>query len=185
MFSIDRRWSLFLDRDGVLNARRENDYVKCWDEFVFLPGVLDAMPRFGVSFGRIIVVTNQRGIGRGLMSARALEDIHERMRREIEAHGGRIDRIFHCPDSTENDLRGWRKPEVGMALEAKRAFPEIDFGRSIMIGDSISDMAFGRNAGMHTLWVSKVEPSAEEAPLIDARIENLSAAEPLFGQGPA
>lgn len=185
MFSIDRRWSLFLDRDGVLNAKRENDYVKRWDEFEFLPGVLAAMQRFSACFGRIIVVTNQRGVGRGLMSARALEDIHERMRREIETHGGRIDRILHCPDSAENDVRGWRKPEVGMALEAKRIFPEIDFGRSIMIGDSISDMAFGRSAGMHTLWVSTAEPSAEEAPLIDARIENLSAAAPLFGQGPA
>ena len=159
MFSIDHRWSLFLDRDGVLNAKRENDYVKRWDEFEFLPGVLAAMQRFSACFGRIIVVTNQRGVGRGLMSARALEDIHERMQREIETHG-RIDRILHCPDSAENDVRGWRKPEVEWPW--RRTHLRDRLGRSIMIADSISDMAFGRSAGMHTLWISTAEPSARK-----------------------
>lgn len=179
-FSIDRAWSLFLDRDGVLNAKRENDYVKHWGEFTFLPGVLEAMRHLSACFGRIIVVTNQHGIGRRLMSIEALEDIHQRMLEAIDAHGGRIDQIYHCPDLAEHDLRGWRKPKVGMALEAKRTFPEIEFKKSIMIGDSISDMDFGRRVGMHTVWVSKEEPSAAQAPLVDVSVESLADAAGLF-----
>ena len=65
---IDRGWTLFLDRDGVINRRIVDDYVKSWDQFKFLPGVPDAIKRLAGVFGRIIVVSNQQGIGIGLMT---------------------------------------------------------------------------------------------------------------------
>lgn len=145
-------WALFLDRDGVINRRIIDDYVKKPEEFEFLPGVLDAIAAFSKHFKRIFVVTNQQGIGKGLMSEEDLALIHANMLAEIENTGGQIDEIYYCPD-----LRGTgskhRKPEIGMALQAQKDFPEVDFSRSIMVGDSISDMQFGKTAGMLTVFV--------------------------------
>ncbi|MEM6801858.1 MAG: HAD family hydrolase [Bacteroidota bacterium] len=172
-FKIDTSWTLFLDRDGVINVKRDNDYVKNWGEFIFLEGVLEALPIFAEKFGRIIVVTNQRGVGRKLMSIEDLEDVHRRMLEKIEGAGGRIDQIFYCPDLAENDTRGWRKPKAGMAFAAQEMFGEIEFQKSLIIGDSISDMEFGKNAGMHTVWLSNKDMALEHKSLIDAKIETL------------
>lgn len=143
--------TLFLDRDGVINHHRPDDYVKTWDEFEFLPGVLDSLCVLSTMFKRIIIVTNQRGVGKGLMSEKTLHEIHRRMIGEIEEHGGRIDGIYYCTD-LNNDSPN-RKPNSGMALQAKTDFPDIAFERSIMIGDSESDMEFGRRLSMKTISV--------------------------------
>ena len=172
-FKIDKTWTLFLDRDGVINVKRDNDYVKHWGEFIFLPGVFEAMQIFTKMFGRIVIVTNQRGVGRKLMTNEDVEDIHQRMRTEIESKGGRIDQIYFCPDLAEEDHRGWRKPKPGMAFEAKRMYPEIDFEKSLIIGDSISDMEFGKNAGMYSVWLSEKEQKEEHKSLIDAQTHSL------------
>ncbi|NPU88326.1 MAG: HAD family hydrolase [Fervidobacterium sp.] len=147
-FNFDGQWTLFLDRDGVINKKIENDYVRSWDQFEFLPGVLDALNKLSKVFGRIIIVTNQRGIGRGLMTEEELHRIHEKMLEVIRQHGGRIDRIYYCPHDHEKQECDCRKPKPGLALQAKKDFPEIDFQRSVMIGDSESDMIFAKNLGM-------------------------------------
>ena len=150
---IDKTWTLFLDRDGVINRRIENGYVLSWDQFVFLEGVKNAIKLLSSEFGNIFVVSNQQGIGKGLMTEEALQDIHDHMIREIEKFGGRIDRIYHSPFlKSENSIQ--RKPKIGMALMAKKEFPGVDFKRSVMVGDSVSDMIFGKRAGMINVFTS-------------------------------
>jgi D-glycero-D-manno-heptose 1,7-bisphosphate phosphatase len=140
---------LFLDRDGVINRHRPGDYVKTWDEFEFLPGTLQALAGLSTRFRFIFIVTNQRGVSKGLMSEAMLKSIHERMLVEINKSGGRIDKIYYCTASSKEDIN--RKPNPGMALQAKRDFPEIEFTRSVMVGDSDSDIEFGKRLGMKTL----------------------------------
>ncbi|WP_300287285.1 HAD-IIIA family hydrolase [uncultured Alistipes sp.] len=156
--------TLFLDRDGVINRLLPGDYVKRWDEFRFLDGALEAFPLLGRCFRRIVVVTNQRGVGRGVMSRSDLDDIHGRMLRSITECGGRIDRIYSCTDTDEESPR--RKPRPGMAFEAREDFPDIVFARSVMAGDSPSDMLFGENIGAATVRIGD-DPQADFASLYD------------------
>lgn len=145
-------WTLFLDRDGVINRRLVDDYVKRWEDFEFLPYVLESLKEFNKLFKHIFIVTNQQGIGKGLMTSQALDEIHKRMLTEIEINGGRIDKVFYCPDlSTSNSIN--RKPNIGMGLKAKKLYPDIRFRESIIIGDSLSDMKFGRKLGMKTVLI--------------------------------
>ncbi|MFU8843028.1 MAG: D-glycero-alpha-D-manno-heptose-1,7-bisphosphate 7-phosphatase [Bacteroidales bacterium] len=161
-FRIDKTWSLFLDRDGVINKRLPGGYVKEWEAFVFLPGVLEAMKIFSGIFGKIFIVTNQQGIGKGIMTEAELTRLHDRMLEEIRYEGGFIHKIYHSP-YREEEKSIFRKPNPGMAKKAKIDFPEIDFKRSIMIGDSITDMEFGKNLGMITFLISDpVQPVTKE-----------------------
>lgn len=148
---IDQHWTLFLDRDGVINQEKENSYIFHYDEFVFYDQVKEALRICASIFGRIIVVTNQRGVGKGMMTAEELQLIHEKMVAEIVLAGGRIDRIYYS-DSLQDDHPN-RKPNPGMAFAAKADFPGIDFSRALMIGNNISDMEFGKNAGMYTVFL--------------------------------
>src|SRR5690606_3489455 len=122
--------------------------------FYFLEGVIDAVYELSRIFGRIVVVTNQQGVGKGKMSEQDLQLIHKNMLLEIQHSGGRLDSIYAATTLAEKDEYGLRKPKIGMALQAQHDFPEIDFAKSIIVGDSISDMQFGRNAGMFTVLVS-------------------------------
>ncbi len=141
--SIDKTWTLFLDRDGVINDEKHLDYIHTWDEFKFYDGVKDALKIFAEKFGKIFIVTNQRGVAKGLTKLEDLEMIHKNMVKEFEDAGGRIDKIYYCVDL--DDTNPNRKPNPGMGLQAKKDFPEIDFSKSIMIGNTLSDMKFGRN----------------------------------------
>lgn len=116
--SPDKKWTLFLDRDGVINVEKESDYIYNWDEFIFYDGVKQALKIFNGLFGSIVIVTNQRGVGRGLMTEQDLKTIHSRMLQEIESAGGRIDKIYYCISTDIDDPR--RKPNPGMAFEAKK-----------------------------------------------------------------
>ncbi len=148
---FDKSWSLFLDRDGVINEKLENDYVKTWDEFTFKFGALESIARLGRIFGRIFVVTNQRGVGFGLMTEEKLNEIHARMCFEVARAHGKIHKVYYC---TEIDERSeCRKPNIGMGLRARSDFPETEFSKSIMVGDSISDLEFGKNLGMKTIFI--------------------------------
>lgn len=142
---IDDSWTLFLDRDGVINEEKHEDYIHKWDEFKFYEGVKEALVIFNKKFGRIFIVTNQRGVGKGLTKMEDLDVIHKNMVDEIIEAGGRIDKLYFAID-LENDSPN-RKPNPGMGLQAKLDFPNIDFSKSIMIGNTISDMKFGRNLG--------------------------------------
>ena len=138
--------ALLLDRDGVINVLRPNDYVKNIAEFVFCDGALEALRRLNPCFRRIVIVTNQRGVGRGLMTEADLAEIHDWMLARIREAGGRIDRIYVCTAVDPADPR--RKPNPGMAREVRADFPDIDFARSILVGDSASDLEFARRAGI-------------------------------------
>ena len=154
---IDKSWTLFLDRDGVINEKRDNDYVKNWDEFKFKDGALQTFAGLGKLFGRIFIVTNQRGVGLGLMTEKALKIIHDNMHEEVNRVSGRIDQIYYCIEI--DDSSECRKPNVGMGLRAKKDFPEIEFSKSIMVGDSLSDMIFGEKLGMQRALIkSEFEP---------------------------
>lgn len=138
--------TLFLDRDGVLNRHLPGDYVKSWEQWEWMPGVLSEVAKWADKFRHIVLVTNQRGVGKGLMSEAQLEAIHARMQAEIEAAGGRIDLILTCTALREDAPR--RKPQPGMFFEAQEKFPDIDAKSSVMLGDSPSDAAFAQNCGM-------------------------------------
>lgn len=152
----DKSWTLFLDRDGVINYEKVDDYIYNPGEFVFYEGVQEAMPVFRNLFGRIILVTNQRGIEKGLMTVQDLEDIHAYMQAEFAKVNASIDAIYFC-SSLDNDHPN-RKPQPGMAYEAQKDFPEINFSKSIMVGNNLSDMLFGRNAGMKTVYLQTTHP---------------------------
>lgn len=152
---IDKSWTLFLDRDGVINLERKNDYVKNWNEFEFSNQALAALSTFNQVFGKILVVTNQRGVGKGIMSIETLNEIHEKMTKTITLNNGRIDKIYFSTAISNEDVN--RKPNTGMAQKAKSEFSDIHFSKSIMIGNRLSDMQFGRNAGMYTVFVTNEE----------------------------
>ena len=149
---IDKTWTLFLDRDGVINVRLIDDYVKHTGEFEFLPGVLEALKIFSEKFARVIIITNQQGVGKGLMTMKDVDEVHAFMNKEIESRKGRIDAIYVCPQ-LKSDPDNFRKPSPKMAYMAQHDFPEIDLEKSIMIGDSNSDIEFGRNAGLYTILI--------------------------------
>ena len=144
------RWggfdTLLLDRDGIINVLRPADYVKCWDEWQFTPRFLELAPQWAAQFRHIFIVTNQRGVGKGLMSENDLADIHQRMIAATEAAGGRIDGIYCCTATDGSDPR--RKPNPGMWEEILSNHPEIKAEKAVMVGDSDSDMEFAANAGI-------------------------------------
>jgi histidinol-phosphate phosphatase family protein len=169
---IDKAWTLFLDRDGVINHEKKDSYVFKWHEFRFYHGVTEALEILAGAFGNIVMVTNQKGVGKGLMTTEDLSGIHQNMLTTIQKQNGRIDKIYYC-DSLDNDCYD-RKPNPGMAHQAKKDFSNIDFTKSIMVGNKLSDMKFGKNAGMYTVYVDTTNPEIP-APnaLIDFRFKDL------------
>jgi len=142
--------AIFLDRDGVICENR-TDHVKQWREFEFIPGVVEsvaALSRLGLP---IVVVTNQAVIGRGMASAGAIEEIHERMVAELATHGGRIARVIYCPHHPR-DKCSCRKPQPGMLLQAAEEL-DIDLTKSYMVGDAVTDLVAGRQVGCRTFLV--------------------------------
>jgi D-glycero-D-manno-heptose 1,7-bisphosphate phosphatase len=152
--TIDSGWTLFLDRDGVINTRILGGYVQTWEQFEFITGVPEALKILSQKFPRILVVSNQQGIGKGVMKEEELASVHKKMIEEIERNGGRIDRIYFSPH-LEKEHSVKRKPNVGMALMARKEFPGINFKRSLMVGDSISDMIFGKRLRMVNVFISE------------------------------
>jgi len=144
------RPAIFLDRDGVINYNRSG-YVKSWEEFAFLPGALEAIAQLAGSPFHVIVVTNQSAIGRGIISRKAVEVIHERMVREVAKAGGRIDAIVFCPHEPQRGC-ACRKPAPGMFQEAAARLA-IDLPESVFIGDAQSDVLAARAAGCRPVLV--------------------------------
>ncbi|MCP4441697.1 MAG: HAD family hydrolase [Aureispira sp.] len=172
-------WTLFLDRDGVINTRIVGSYVRNWGEFEFMKGALEAMPIFKARFEQVLVATNQQGIAKGLMTAADLEKVHEQMLQTIAKAGGKIEKAYYCP-LHERENPHCRKPNSGMAEQAKKDFPNIDFTKSIMVGDSPSDIEFGHRLGMKTVFITTRQdiPSQELIdiqPKIDFTFDSLYA----------
>ncbi|MDQ1122976.1 D-glycero-alpha-D-manno-heptose-1,7-bisphosphate 7-phosphatase [Microbacterium trichothecenolyticum] len=175
-------WCLFLDRDGVINTRIMGGYVRSWSEFTFVPGALDALAALATWAPRIVVVTNQQGIGKALMSLDDLVALHAQMTEAVAAAGGRIDAIEFCPHL---DAAGCvcRKPRPGMATRYLDAHPEVVGAASVMVGDTDSDIEMGHRlaaitGGCHTVRIGeKVDQRADEThPDLAAFAASLEAA---------
>lgn len=149
---VNAQTTLFLDRDGVINVRPIDSYILNPDEFVFIEGVLEAIAVFSKQFARIVVVTNQQGVGKQLMTLADVEEVHRYMMRQVDIAGGKIDKVYVAPHLKE-DQSVMRKPNTGMGLQAKQDFPEIDFENAIMVGDTVSDISFGKRLKMTTVVV--------------------------------
>jgi D-glycero-D-manno-heptose 1,7-bisphosphate phosphatase len=150
----DKTWTLFLDRDGVINVRKPAQYVLHPDDFIWTDQAVDSIVMLSKIFGKIFIITNQQGIGKGLMTESDLAQIHSVLVNEVSLGGGRIDKIYHCPELKEA-RSFYRKPSPGMGLQAKKENPGIDFKKSIMVGDTISDMIFGRSLKMKTVLIEQ------------------------------
>ena len=138
--------TLLLDRDGVLNRKPpQAEYVRNWSEWTWRPGSLDALRLLRQSGYRTIIVTNQPGIGRGLMSHEDLKSIHDRMTQDADQAGGRIDAIYYCPHGWDDGC-DCRKPKPGLLYRAQRDF-DLDLTRTPFIGDDERDAEAAATAG--------------------------------------
>jgi D-glycero-D-manno-heptose 1,7-bisphosphate phosphatase len=142
--------AIFLDRDGVICENRP-DHVKNWNEFIFLPGVQKSLAALSRLDLPIIVITNQAVVGRGVVPASVVDDIHRRMVSEVETHGGHIDRVLYCPHRPE-DRCTCRKPEAGMLLQVADEM-DIDLARSYLVGDAATDLLAGQSVGCQLFLV--------------------------------
>jgi histidinol-phosphate phosphatase family protein len=145
--------AVFLDRDGVINhppseARR---YIRSWKEFRFIPGTLRALRKLHEAKKRVIVVSNQAGVGKKIMTQKQLDELTQRMRTTVEKSGGKLHAVYYCTHTPSAEC-GCRKPRTGMLKKARRKFG-IDLGRSIVVGDSPSDILMGQLAGCATVMV--------------------------------
>jgi D-glycero-D-manno-heptose 1,7-bisphosphate phosphatase len=136
---------VLLDRDGIVNRRIPRGYVTSWDQFTFLPGVLDGLRRLTVAGCSIILVSNQAGVGKGLMTRSALDEITRRLVRRVRAHGGLIRRVYYCMHRREACCP-CRKPRPGLLLQAQHDY-HFKFAESYLIGDSVSDLIAASRAG--------------------------------------
>lgn len=163
---------LFLDRDGVINERVMGGYVLSYKDFVFKTGVLSAMKIFASMFDKIFIVTNQQCIGKGLITEKEFAKLTKQMMQDINRAGGRVDKLYYCPFlKTENSPL--RKPSNGMALLTKEDFPQVDFKKSIMVGDANSDMLFGKSLGMHTVFIDNQTGEPYQAELVEKKYYSL------------
>lgn len=161
----------FLDRDGVINQKApEGGYITTWAEMHFLPGVTEAISLLNQATFRVIVVTNQRCVAKGLISVRALESLHDQMRAELKRHGAIIDAIYYCPHEKLSVCQ-CRKPEPGMLLRAAKEH-DLDLANSWMVGDSEIDIEAGRRAGSRTAAIGEkidgCEPNLRGSSLLGA-----------------
>lgn len=144
------RRACFLDRDGVLNRRAApDDYVKSVAEFEWLAGAREGVRRLNDEGWLVLVVTNQRGIARGLMSAADVEAIHARAQRELREVGAHVDGFYYCPHG-DGDHCACRKPQPGLILRAAQDW-NVDLASSFLVGDDERDIEAARRAGVRAV----------------------------------
>jgi len=152
--------AIFLDRDGVINRDPGfGDYIKSWAEFEFLPGSIDAIKKLNEHGYEIFVISNQAGVGRGLYSQEALNEITKNMLKEIESQGGKIRSVSYCTHQPDAGC-DCRKPNTGMIKRATKGL-DIDLKNTYFIGDSRLDIGAGKNMGCRTilLLTGKEDPT--------------------------
>lgn len=158
---------IFLDRDGVINKPAPpHDYIKSWEEFEFLPEAIEGLKILYDLGYKLVIVTNQRGIARGMLTWDNLNEIHENMQEVLKENGVIIDHIFVCPHS-ETDNCDCRKPKDGLLRKIEEYY-EVDKEHSYMVGDSLADMESGRNYKATTIKVG-----IESSSFIDFDFNNL------------
>jgi D-glycero-D-manno-heptose 1,7-bisphosphate phosphatase len=154
---LSRAPTIFLDRDGVLNKKMPRaQYVCSWKDWIWLPGVREALALLKEAGYRVILITNQPGITRGFMTEEDLSAIHQKMKEEVRAADGEIFAIYHCPHGWDEGCE-CRKPRPGMLFNAQRDH-HIDLSRTYFIGDDERDTEAGIAAGCKTLSVSEDTP---------------------------
>jgi D-glycero-D-manno-heptose 1,7-bisphosphate phosphatase len=158
--------AIFLDRDGVI-IENVPTYVRTWDEVFFFPQALAALAVLRESPYRIVIVTNQSAVGRGLISLEMADEINQRVIAEIEKNNGRIDAVLTCPHSPE-DQCACRKPQPGLLHQAAKQL-SIDLSRSFMIGDSLSDVAAGQAAGVRKSILVLTGRGADQLTMPEAK----------------
>ncbi|NMC12415.1 MAG: HAD family hydrolase [Chloroflexi bacterium] len=158
--------AIFLDRDGVIIENRLN-YVLRWEDVDIFPQALQALARIRFCSYKIIIVTNQSAIGRGLITLEAAWEINNRLLCEVQKAGGRIDRIFMCPH-TPDDHCSCRKPQPGLILKAARDL-HLDLNHSIIIGDTLNDLAAGEAAGLQSTILVQTGLGATQLALPEAK----------------
>lgn len=151
--------AFFFDRDGVINHRLVGDYVKTIQQFIIFPDIPQILKQIKLFDFKLILITNQQGVGKGLMSANELDNIHDFMQEQLYHHGAKFDDIYSCTDLADSKSYR-RKPNPGMILEAIEKW-NIDPKLSFMIGDSDSDILAGRRAGVRTILVSDKSSNSE------------------------
>jgi D-glycero-D-manno-heptose 1,7-bisphosphate phosphatase len=178
--------TVFLDRDGVINHKMpEGSYVTSWEEFRLLPQVPEAIARLNDAGLKVLVVSNQRGVALGLYTIADVETIHANFQAQLQGRGAHIDGFYYCP----HDKRSCtcRKPLPGLFEQSVAQFPDISAETSVMIGDSLSDIEFGRNLGMKTIFIEgdpnhQKPGAASAAQLADFVFDSLAqAAEAVLG----
>jgi D-glycero-D-manno-heptose 1,7-bisphosphate phosphatase len=138
--------AVFLDRDGVIIENRDA-YVRSWADVEIYPQALSALARLSTSRFKIIIVTNQSAVGRGIISLEAAEAINRQLVHEIERTGGRVDGVFMCPHAPSDGCQ-CRKPLPGLLIQAANVL-QLDLTASYLIGDAITDIQAGQAAGVH------------------------------------
>ena len=144
--------TLFLDRDGVINVKLDGQYVKNTEEFEFMIGAETAISKLSKIFNRILIVTNQQGIAKGIMSVQDLDFLHQHMLFELKKTGGAVDKVYYCPHLASENCN-CRKPNPGLIQQAIIDFPEIKIDNSYLIGDSDTDIIAGNMMGLITVKV--------------------------------
>lgn len=174
-----RTRAVFLDRDGVINVYRK-DYVRSWEQFAFLDGSLEGLAILARLGFKLVVISNQSAIGRNLVARQVVDDIHQRMKAEIERAGGTIAALYYCPHTPEEDC-GCRKPQSGMLIQAAGEL-SLDLAGSYLVGDALDDLICGQRVGCETVLVRTGRGEDETRRLADFRgdqpavVDNLLAA---------
>ncbi len=152
--------TVFLDRDGIINrCAASHQYIGKWEDFIILPGVEDAIKRLKVAGYQIIVVSNQRGIARGMISRGQVDGLHKRLQTYLKHMGAGLDGIYVCPHN-DGECQ-CRKPAIGLFRQAEQDF-EIDKEHSWMVGDSVTDVEAGENYGVRTILTSSLPEAVEK-----------------------
>lgn len=144
---IESDWTLYLDRDGVMNKQILNGYVIKNSQLILTDFIINNISYFSRIFKYIIIITNQQGVGKGIMTENELIEVNQYLVKLLKEYGGRVDKVYYCTDlQSSNSLR--RKPEIGMGADSLKDFPSINKQKSIMIGDSNSDKLFAEKFGI-------------------------------------
>lgn len=154
--------AIFMDRDGVIIENREN-YVRNWADVEVYPQAFHALMSASHSAYKIVIITNQAGVGKGIIPLETATEINQRLVEAIEKAGGRVDGLYMCPH-TPQDQCECRKPRPGMILQAARDL-SLDLSRSWMIGDALSDLQAGKAAGVEHIAMVRTGRGTQQAQL--------------------
>ena len=177
------RRAAFLDRDGVINQKApEGAYITCWEDVKFLPGVAEAISELNRAGWLVIIISNQRCVAKGLVTAKEVEALHTRMSQWLKERGAALDAIYYCPHEKTQPPCDCRKPAPGMLLQAAREH-QVDMANSWMIGDSVSDIEAGHRAGCKTMRIQPADKKPDEKADLQAA-SLLEAVSQILGKVP-